>query len=160
MANWGKNDIVPCDKFFCVVFIVRYQELQRQGICSLHLEWSLLLKKTRKKIYKIRYEWLLRKLCLLFILMTINFWLKVLWVFFPQQTTCIKFEFTFSKSVHSYLLMSSKFICFSNNVTPPPPKAVPVVGFFLFVCCFFYVSTCIDVHKLGGNHQSCKVTYL
>lgn len=93
-------------------------------------------KKQEKKIYKIRYEWLLRKLCLLFILMTINFWLKVLWVFFPQQTTCIKFEFTFSKSVHSYLLMSSKFICFSNNVTPPP-KAVPVVGFFLFFCVFF-----------------------
>lgn len=98
-------------------------------------------KNKKKKIYKIRYEWLLRKLCLLFILMTINFWLKVLWVFFPQQTTCIKFEFTFSKSVHSYLLMSSKFICFSNNVTPPlPPKAVPVVGFFLFVWFFFFTS--------------------
>lgn len=117
-------------------------------------------KKQEKKIYKIRYEWLLRKLCLLFILVTINFWLKVLWVFFPQQTTCIKVEFTFSKSVHSYLLMSSKFICFSNNVTPPPPKLCQWWVFFWFFLGFFYVSTCIDVHKLGGKHQSCKVTYL
>lgn len=114
-------------------------------------------KKQEKKIYKIRYEWLLRKLCLLFILVTINFWLKVLWVFFPQQTTCIKVEFTFSKSVHvSFNVV--KIIFFLNNLpsSPPPPKLCQKC----ICCCFFYVSTCIDVHKPGGNHQSCKVTYL
>lgn len=152
MANWGKNDIVPCDKFFCVVFIVRYKELQRQSICSLHLEWSLLYKKKQeKKIYKIRYEWLLRKLCLLFYPYDNQLLVKCFVGIFSQ---------TNYKSVHSYLLMSSKFICFSNNVTPPPSQSCASGGFFLFVCFFFYVSTCIDVHKPGGNDQSCKVTYL
>lgn len=106
-------------------------------------------KKQEKKIYKIRYEWLLRKLCLLFYPYDNQLLVKCFVGIFSQ---------TNYKSVHSYLLMSSKLICFLNNVTPPQSCASG--GFFVVVVFFFYVSTCIDVHKPGGNDQSCKVTYL